>query len=143
MIRLSRASGVPRRGDLRLALDGDSRSRERARRGVISTITSPFRRWMRVRIWDVLPAALNRRGDGQDSVTMIDSTIVRVQQACGCGGKSRRYLSSRSTSLKYGMTDASISPTFASNVVVGSGRRPSPAVQRNHCAGPRTAAARR
>lgn len=60
---------MPRRGDRRLALDGDARSRERAGRGVISTTTSPFRRWMLVRIWDVLLA------DGAGQFRLFDHAL--------------------------------------------------------------------
>ena len=39
-----------------------------------------FRRWTLSGAWDVMLAALNERGEGQDSVQMIDSTIVRAHQ---------------------------------------------------------------
>ena len=39
-----------------------------------------FRRWTAAGIWDVILEALNDSGDGQDTVQMIDSTIVRAHQ---------------------------------------------------------------
>ncbi|WP_425502093.1 IS5 family transposase [Prosthecomicrobium pneumaticum] len=39
-----------------------------------------FGRWTLAGVWDVILDALNESGEGQDSVQMIDSTIVRAHQ---------------------------------------------------------------
>jgi transposase len=39
-----------------------------------------FRRWTLAGVWDVILEALNESGEGQLSVQMIDSTIVRAHQ---------------------------------------------------------------
>ena len=39
-----------------------------------------FRRWTLAGVWDVILEALNESGEGQASVQMIDSTIVRAHQ---------------------------------------------------------------
>lgn len=48
--------------------------------GKWSSVYRQFRRWTLAGLWDVLLAALNDSGQGQDSVQMIDSTIVRAHQ---------------------------------------------------------------
>ena len=48
--------------------------------GKWSSVYRQFRRWTLSGLWDVLLAALNESGQGQDSVQMIDSTIVRAHQ---------------------------------------------------------------
>ncbi|MDO8360529.1 MAG: IS5 family transposase [Devosia sp.] len=48
--------------------------------GKWSSVYRQFRRWTLSGVWDVLLAALNESGEGQDSVQMIDSTIVRAHQ---------------------------------------------------------------
>ncbi len=47
-----------------------------------------FRRWTASGTWDVLLASLNDSGVRQDSVQMIDSTIVRAHQHAA-GAKKR------------------------------------------------------
>ena len=62
--------------------------------GKWSSVYRQFRRWTLSGVWDVLLAALNESGEGQDSVQMVDSTIVRAHQhAAGAkksGGSGRR-----------------------------------------------------
>jgi len=48
--------------------------------GKWDTVYGQFRRWTLGGVWDVLLAALNETGQGQDSVQMIDSTIIRAHQ---------------------------------------------------------------
>lgn len=48
--------------------------------GKWSSVYRQFRRWSLSGVWYVLLAALNESGEGQDSVQMIDSTIVRDQK---------------------------------------------------------------
>lgn len=47
-----------------------------------------FRRWTLSGLWDVLLQALNDSGEGQDSVQMIDSTLVRAHQHAAGAKKS-------------------------------------------------------
>ena len=53
-----------------------------------------FRRWTLAGVSDVLLAALNESGEGQDSVPMIDSTIVRAHQHAA-GAQKKRALSAK------------------------------------------------
>ena len=48
--------------------------------GKWSSVYRQFRRWTLSGLWDVLLTALNESGEGQDSVQMIDSTVVRAHQ---------------------------------------------------------------
>ena len=41
-----------------------------------------FRRWTLAGVWDVILEALNDSAEGQASVQMIDSTIVRAHRDC-------------------------------------------------------------
>ena len=59
--------------------------------GKWATVYKQFRRWTLSGVWDVLLAALNDSGEGQDSVQMIDSTIVRAHQHAA-GAKKNRAL---------------------------------------------------
>jgi len=99
---LCRIEAGPRRGrrprDHRLVLDGvfwiaQTGSPWRDLHdyfGKWSSVYRQFRRWMLLG-WDVLLAALNESCEGQDSVQMIDSTIVRAHQhAAGAQKKCGR-----------------------------------------------------
>jgi transposase len=57
--------------------------------GKWSSVYKQFRRWTLSGVWDVLLAALNESGEGQDSVQMIDSTIVRAHQHAAGAQKKR------------------------------------------------------
>lgn len=59
--------------------------------GKWDTVYQQFRRWTLSGVWDVLLAALNDSGEGQDSLQMIDSTIVRAHQHAA-GAKKKREL---------------------------------------------------
>ena len=48
--------------------------------GEWNSVYRQFRRWTLAGLWDVILEALNETGQGQDSVQMIDSTIVRAHQ---------------------------------------------------------------
>ena len=48
--------------------------------GKFGSVHRQFRRWSVSGLWDVILEAVNDTGDGQDSVQMIDSTIVRAHQ---------------------------------------------------------------
>ncbi len=51
--------------------------------GKWDSVYRQFRRWTLAGVWDVILEALNDSGGGQDSVQMIDRTIVRAQaRAC-------------------------------------------------------------
>jgi transposase len=54
-----------------------------------SSVYRQFRRWTLSGGWDVLLAALNESGEGQDSLQMIDSTIVRADQHAAAAQKAR------------------------------------------------------
>ena len=93
----------PRRGrrpkDHRLVLDGvlwiartGSPWRDlHDRFGRWNSVYQQFLRWGLTGIWDVLLAALNESGVAQDSVQMIDSTIVRAHQH-SAGAKTKSVL---------------------------------------------------
>ena len=57
--------------------------------GKWSSVYRQFRRWTLSGVWDVLLVALNESGEGQDSVQMIDSTIVRAHQHAAGAQKKR------------------------------------------------------
>ena len=48
--------------------------------GKWGSVYRQFRRWTVSEVWDVILEALNSSGEGQDTVQMIDSTIVRAHQ---------------------------------------------------------------
>ena len=48
--------------------------------GKWGSVYRQFRRWTLAGVWDVILEALNETGQGQDSVQMIDSTIIRAHQ---------------------------------------------------------------
>jgi len=59
--------------------------------GKWGSVFRQFRRWTLSGVWDVMLEALNESGQGQDSVQMIDSTIVRAHQhAAGAKKKAIR-----------------------------------------------------
>jgi transposase len=64
--------------------------------GKWGSVHRQFRRWTLSGLWDVLLAALNgsghESGAGQDSVQMIDSTIVRAHQHSAGAQKKRMRL---------------------------------------------------
>jgi len=62
--------------------------------GKWSTVYRQFRRWTLSGTWDVLLASLNDSGEGQDSVQMIDSTIVRAHQHAA-GAQKKQKLRTR------------------------------------------------
>jgi transposase len=57
--------------------------------GKWNSVYNQFRRWTASGTWDVLLASLNDSGMGQDSVQMIDSTIVRAHQHAAGAQKKR------------------------------------------------------
>ena len=48
--------------------------------GKFGSVHRQFRRWSVSGLWDVILEGVNESGGGQDSVQMIDSTIVRAHQ---------------------------------------------------------------
>ena len=48
--------------------------------GKFGSVHKQFRRWTVSGLWDVILEAVNESGQGQDSVQMIDSTIIRAHQ---------------------------------------------------------------
>ena len=62
--------------------------------GKWGSVYRQFRRWTLSGAWDVLLAALNESGEGQDSVQMIDSTypsgVGRSQAAAAVRATSRK-----------------------------------------------------
>ena len=58
--------------------------------GKWSSVYRQFRRWTLAGVWDVLLAALNESGEGQDSLQMIDSTIVRAHQHAAGAQKKQK-----------------------------------------------------
>ncbi len=63
--------------------------------GEWSSVYRQFRRWTLSGVWDVMLAALNESGAGQDSVQMIDSTIVRAHQHAAGAQKKRQALKAK------------------------------------------------
>jgi transposase len=63
--------------------------------GKWSSVYRQFRRWTLAGVWDVMLAALNESGQGQDSVQMIDSTIVRAHQHAAGAQKKRQVLKAK------------------------------------------------
>jgi transposase len=57
--------------------------------GKWSSVYRQFRRWTLSGVWDVLLGALNDRGEGQDSLQMVDSTVVRAHQHAASAQKKR------------------------------------------------------
>ena len=57
--------------------------------GKWSSVYRQFRRWTLSGFWDVLLAALNDSGEGQNSLQMVDSTIVRAHQHAAGAQKKR------------------------------------------------------
>jgi transposase len=61
--------------------------------GKWSSVYRQFRRWTLAGVWDAMLAALNETahegGAGQDSLQMIDSTIVRAHQHSAGAQKNR------------------------------------------------------
>ena len=62
--------------------------------GKWNSVYQQFRRWTLAGVWDAMLAALNEAaqegGAGQDSLQMIDSTIVRAHQHAAGGKKGAR-----------------------------------------------------
>ena len=54
--------------------------------GKWSSVYRQFRRWTLSGLWDLILEALNESGDGQPSLQMIDSTVIRAHQ-CSAGAK--------------------------------------------------------
>ena len=63
--------------------------------GKWNTVYQQYRRWTLAGVWDVLLAAVNESGAGQDSVQMIDSTIVRAHQHAAGAQKKRQALTAK------------------------------------------------
>ncbi len=63
--------------------------------GKWSSVYRQSRRWTLSGVWDVMLAALNDSGAGQDSVQMIDSTIVRAHQHSAGAQKKRQALKAK------------------------------------------------
>ena len=70
--------------------------------GKWGSVYRQFRRWTLSGVWDVLLQALNETGEGQDSVQMIDSTVIRAHQhAAGAkGGLRARVLAARAVASR-------------------------------------------
>jgi len=70
--------------------------------GKWGSVYRQFRRWTLSGVWDVLLQALNETGEGQDSVQMIDSTVVRAHQhAAGAkGGLRAKVLAARAVASR-------------------------------------------
>ena len=70
--------------------------------GKWNSVYQQFRRWTVSGVWDVLLQALNETGAGQDSVQMIDSTVVRAHQhAAGAkGGLRAKVLAARAVASR-------------------------------------------
>ena len=70
--------------------------------GKWGSVYRQFRRWSVSGVWDVLLEALNESGSGQDSVQMIDSTVVRAHQhAAGAkGGLRAKVLAARAAAFR-------------------------------------------
>ena len=85
--------------------------------GAWNSVYRQFRRWTQAGLWDVMLEALNEIGTGQDSVQMIDSTIIRAHQhAAGALKKGIRTkvlgalaVASRPRSISAAMLEASLS----------------------------------
>jgi transposase len=85
--------------------------------GKWDSVYRQFRRWTLAGVWDVILEALNETGQGQDSVQMIDSTIVRAHQhAAGALKKgirtkvlAAREVASRPRSISAATLSASLS----------------------------------
>jgi transposase len=58
--------------------------------GKFGSVHRQFRRWSVSGLWDVILEAMNETGEGQDSVQMIDSTIVRAHQHSAGAKKGAR-----------------------------------------------------
>jgi len=70
--------------------------------GKWGSVYRQFRRWTLSGVWDVLLQALNDTGAGQDSVQMIDSTVIRAHQhAAGAkGGLRAKVLAARAVASR-------------------------------------------
>ncbi len=70
--------------------------------GKWGSVYRQFRRWTLSGVWDVLLQALNETGEGQDSVQMIDSTVIRAHQhaAGAIGGLKARVLAARAVASR-------------------------------------------
>ena len=70
--------------------------------GKWGSVYRQFRRWTLSSVWDVLLEALNETGEGQDSVQMIDSTVIRAHQhAAGAkGGLRAKVLAARAVASR-------------------------------------------
>jgi transposase len=86
--------------------------------GKWASVYRQFRRWTLAGVWDVMLEALNDSGEGQDSLQMIDSTIVRAHQHAAGAKKKRalrakvlavREVASRPRSISGAMVWASLS----------------------------------
>lgn len=70
--------------------------------GPWNSVYRQFRRWTVSGLWDVMLEALNESGMGQDSLQMIDSTIVRAHQhAAGSKrGLRKKVLGARAVAFR-------------------------------------------
>jgi len=70
--------------------------------GKWGSVYRQFRRWTLSGVWDVLLQALNETDEGQDSVQMIDSTVIRAHQhAAGAkGGLRAKVLAARAVASR-------------------------------------------
>jgi len=48
--------------------------------GKFGSVHRQFRRWSLSGLWDVILEGLNESGEGQDSVQMVDSSVIRAHQ---------------------------------------------------------------
>lgn len=67
--------------------------------GKWGSVYRQFRRWTVAGVWDIILEALNDSGGGQDTVQMIDSTIVRAHQHAA-GAKKGALLSRQALRAK-------------------------------------------
>lgn len=81
-----------------------------------------FRRWTLAGVWDVILEALNESDEGQASVQMIDSTIVRAHQH-SAGAKKGDSLQALRTTISAVLVVASRPRSTSARTVSGS---PSP-----------------
>ena len=85
--------------------------------GTWNSVYRQFRRWTLAGVWDVMLEALNDTGMGNDSLQMIDSTVIRAHQhAAGAlkkGIRTRvlaaRAVASRPRSISAATLKASLS----------------------------------
>ena len=66
--------------------------------GDFRTVHRQFRRWVLSGVFDLILEAMNEAGTGQDSVQMIDSTVIRAHQHAA-GAKKGAQIKARTKVL--------------------------------------------